>query len=414
MSKHRLVDHPDYVRFWAADTVSLFGTHVTVLALQVLATVNLQASATELGMLDAARWLPYLLVGLIAGVLVDRCRRRPILVGADLARAVLLGLIPLLAALGLMSMPLLIALVVVFGALSLVYDAAHQSYLPRLVPTALLTQANARLEQTSSVARTTGPLTAGWLVTAIGAPLAIMVDAISYLISGLVLARLRTLEQTIRVESPNLRHELREGLAWVYRHRMLAPLAITSHAWFLCTSMVGTVSTYFVLKELGFNASALGLTYALGGVGGVLGAALSGRAVRRFEAGPVIIAGRWLTPVGYALIPLATTGTTGLVLLCGAQFLFGLSIGLDSPVEMGYQQSVTPDRLQGRMNGTMRSLNRGMIVIGAPLGGVLADSLGSRPALWIAVTGLFGQAIAVSCSQLRHARLTDASTQLVS
>jgi MFS family permease len=168
--------------------------------------------------------------------------------------------------------------------------------------------------------------------------------------------------------------------------------------------MVGTVSTYFVLNGLGFDAFALGVTYALGGVGGLLGASLSGWATRRFGAGPVIIAGRWLTPVACALIPLATTGATGLAILCGAQFLFGFSLGIEGPAEMGYRQSVTPDRLQGRMNATMRSLNRGMIVIGAPLGGLLADSLGNRPALWIAVTGLIVQAIAISCSQLRHAR----------
>ncbi|WP_246258255.1 MFS transporter [Amycolatopsis anabasis] len=346
---------------------------------------------------------------MLAGVLVDR-HRRPVLIGADLARAALLGLIPLLAVTGLLSMPVLCALVAVFGALSLVYDAAHQSYLPRLVPAPLLTAANARLEQTSSVAQTAGPMLAGWLVKAIGAPVAILVDAASYLASGLVLATLRTREPVPRAESRDLRRELREGLSWVYRHRMLAPLAVTSHAWFLCTGMVSTVSAVFVLGELGFDAVALGLTYALGGVGGVLGAALSGPATRRFGPGRAIVAGRWVTPVAYGLIPLATTGTAGLVLLCGAQFLFGFSIGLDGPAEMGYRQSVTPDRLQGRMNATMRSLNRGMIVLGAPLGGALADGLGNRTALWIAVTGLIVQAIAISLSPLRHARSPEAES----
>lgn len=221
------------------------------------------------------------------------------------------------------------------------YDAAHQSYLPRLVPTPLLTEANTRLAQTSSVAQTVGPMIAGWLVKAISAPVAILVDAVSYLMSGLVLTTLRTQQRAEPVESRNLRRELREGLSWVYRHRMLAPLAITSHAWLLFTGMVGTISTFFVLDGLGFDAFALGVTFALGGVGGVLGA----------------------------------------------------------------------DRLQGRMNATIRSLNRGMVVIGAPLGGVLADELGNRPALWIAVTGLIGQAIVISCSQLRHARLPDTDAQ---
>jgi MFS family permease len=407
MTDARLRDHPEYVRFWAADAVSMAGTYVTTVALPTLAVLSLRASATEVGVLGAARWLPYLLFGLIAGVLVDRHRRRPILVGADLGRSVLLGMIPLLAVAGLLSMPALIGVVAIFGALSVVYDAAHQSYLPRLVPAPLLTDANARLEQTNAVALTTGPLIAGWLVKAIGAAAAILVDAASYLISGLVLARLRVHEQAVSAETRDLRRELREGLSWVYRHGTLAPLALTTHAWFLFTSMVGTIWPVFVLDGLGFDAFALGVTYALGGVGGLLGAMASGRAVRRFGAGPAIIAARWLTPLGYAVIPLATTGTTGLVLLCGAQLVFGISVSLGSPAELGYRQAVTPDRLQGRMNATMRSLNRGAIVIGAPLGGLLADSLGNRPALWIAVIGLAAQAIAISCSPLRLAGQPD-------
>jgi MFS family permease len=404
MADVRLRDHPEYVRFWAADAVSMAGTYVTTVALPTLAVLSLRASATELGVLGAARWLPYLLFGLIAGVLVDRHRRRPILVGADLGRSVLLGMIPLLAAAGLLSMPALIGVVAAFGALSVVFDAAHQSYLPRLVPVPLLTDANARLEQTNAVALTTGPLIAGWLVKAIGAAAAIMVDAASYLVSGLVLARLRVHEQAISAEARDLRRELREGLSWVYRHRTLAPLALTTHAWFLFSNMVSTIWPVFVLDGLGFDAFVLGMTYASAGFGGLLGAMASGRAVRRFGAGPALIIGRWLTPLGYAVIPLAAMGTTGLVLLCSAQLVFGISVGLAGPAELGYRQAMTPDRLQGRMNATMRSLNRGAIVIGAPLGGLLADNLGYRSALWIAVIGLAAQAIAISCSPLRLAR----------
>ncbi|MFD1047835.1 MFS transporter, partial [Kibdelosporangium lantanae] len=230
----------------------MVGTYVTTLALQVLAVVVLQASATELGVLGGARWLPYLLFGLVAGVLVDRYRRLPILVGTDLARAGLLGLVPLLAAMGVLTMPLLIGIVAVFGALSLVYDAAHQSFLPRLVPAELLTDANARLEQTNSVAQAMGPMVAGWLVRVISAPVAILVDALSYLGSGLVLARLSSPERPTR-EPMNLRAEIREGLAWVYRHPVLKTLALTTHVWFLFNGMVGTVATYFALDELGLD-----------------------------------------------------------------------------------------------------------------------------------------------------------------
>jgi predicted MFS family arabinose efflux permease len=192
---------------------------------------------------------------------------------------------------------------------------------------------------------------------------------------------------------------------------MLAPLAVSSHAWFLFNSMVTTVYVVFVVDGLGFDPFALGVTYAVAGVGAVLGSALAGRVEQRFGVGPGIIIGRWLAPLGYVLIPLASTGSTAIVLLCAAQFLFGLSIGIDGPIEMGYRQTVTPDRLQGRMNATMRSLNRGAIVLGAPLGGALADILGTRPALWIAITGLFLQAVALTGSRFRHAGLPAAAAQ---
>jgi predicted MFS family arabinose efflux permease len=399
-----LVTHAGFVRFWVADTVSLLGTYITALALSILAMHNLQSSNTELGILNAARWMPYLLFGLIAGVLVDRHRRRPILLGADYARAGLLASIPLLTLADALTMPVLIGIVAVFGALSLVYEAAHQSFLPQLVPAPLLTEANARMEQTNSVAQGGGPAIAGWLIQVVGAPLAILVDAVSYLLSGLVLRKLQVPEQ-VSSASRHLGREIREGLSWVYTHRTLAPLALTSHAWFLFNGMAVTVLAPFVYRELGYSESLFGLTLAAIGVGGVVGSSLSTPVVRKLGAGRTMVVGRWVTPVAYALVPFATTGTTGMVLIFTAQFLFGVSIGLPGPAEMGYRQTVTPDRLQGRMNATMRSLNRGMIVLGAPIGGVLSDSLGNRPALWIAVAGLTGQAIAITFSRVRDARL---------
>ncbi|KOX13897.1 MFS transporter [Saccharothrix sp. NRRL B-16348] len=401
-----LLHHKEFVRFWAADTVSLAGTAVTTLALRAVAVLTLGASATEAGLLEAARWLPYLLFGLVAGALVDRVRRRPVLVGTDVARAAVLALVPLAAFTGTLSMPLLIALMVVFGTLSLFYDAAHQSFLPLLVPTERLTEANSRLEQTRAGAQALGPLGAGALVKLIGGPLAVLVDAVSYLVSGLLLATLRTPERP--VEAPpkrDLRGEVREGLRWVYGHEVLRPLALGSHAWFLCTSIAGAAYTMLVLDELRFDAFLYGVTFAVGGVGGLLGASLSGRLGQRFGLGPVIVAARWLTPVGFALAPLATSSTTGFVLLCAAQFVFLLSAILDAPVEMAYRQSITPDRLMGRMNGTTRSANRSMIVFGSVIGGGLADLLGNRAALWIAVVGLVVAALGITFSAVRRARM---------
>ncbi|GAA3436371.1 MFS transporter [Kutzneria kofuensis] len=401
MSTPRLLAAPGFRLFWASDTVSMTGSYVTTVAVPLLALNVLHATGTEFGLLRASTWLPYLLFGLLAGVLVDRCRRKPILIGADLIRFALMGMIPLLAALDRLTMPVLIVLTALIGVLSLAYDAAHQSFLPRLVPTSGLAEANARLLQTNSAAQVAGPALAGALVQVVGAAAAVLVDAASFLVSGLLLARVRVEEPLERPESRNLWQELREGLSWVYRHRMLAPLALTGNVWFFFNAVVTTVLPLYLQWVLHVDSFAFGVLMAVPGAGGVIGALVSTRTGRRFGTGPTIVAGHWLAPLGYLLIPLAGNGIVGLVLVGAAQFVFGFSIGLEGPVAMGYRQAVTPDRLQGRMNATMRSLNRGAIVLGAPLGGVLADWVGIPTALWVGIAGLTVQAVASTLSPLR-------------
>jgi MFS family permease len=405
-----LLQYPGYVRFWVADAVSMAGSSFTGLAIPAIALLTLDVSTTELGILRGAGWLPYLLFGLLAGVHVDRHRRRPLLIGADLARALVLGVIPLAAALDVLSLPLLLGVVFVFGTLSLVYDAAHQSFPPSLVPRPLLTAAYARMEQTSAVAQTGGPALAGAVIKLIGAPVAILVDAVSYLASGLLLATVRPLHPEVATgndQPRHLRREIREGLNWVYRNSTLGPLALTSHLWFVGQGMITTIYLDFALKVLDLGTVLLGVTLAISGVGSVIGATASGWFGRRYGVGPAIIACRWACPIAYVTIPLAGDGTSGLVLLCAGQLLFGLSIGLDSPIEMGYRQSITSPELLGRMNATIRSLNRAAIVIGAPLGGLLADRFGHRQALWIGVAIMVVQAALLQGSRFRHARLTD-------
>jgi MFS family permease len=169
----QLRTHAGFRLFWAASTVSYFGTPITTLAIQVLVVTTLSGSAADVGLVNAARWLPYLLFGVLVGALADRVRRKPLLVGTDLGRAALLCAVPLLAWPGLLSLPMLAPLVAVFGLLSLVNDAAHQSFLPRLLPRDALTRANARLSQSSAAADTAGPAVAGGLVGWLGAPAAV-------------------------------------------------------------------------------------------------------------------------------------------------------------------------------------------------------------------------------------------------
>ncbi|MEY9895421.1 MFS family permease [Catenulispora sp. MAP5-51] len=239
----RLFAYPRYPRFWSADTVSTFGTYITTVALPTLAVLVLKASDTQVGLLNGARWTPYLLFGLLAGVVADRYRRRPILVAADLVRGSLLAVVAVLAALHMVNIYELAAFVFVFGALSLLYDAAHQSYPPRLVPPGSLTVANARLEQTTALARTTGPFIGGSLVAAIGARFSMAIDAVSYLASGLTLATIRVPEPAPQAQARNLEREVREGLRFVYRDPVMRAYALTLHARFFFASIIGTVFT---------------------------------------------------------------------------------------------------------------------------------------------------------------------------
>jgi len=409
----RLGNCPGFLRFWTASTVSGFGTYVTTLAIQVLIVLTLNEGAAGVGLVNAARWLPYMLFGLVAGVLVDRSRRRPLLVTTDLGRGLLLIAIPVLALAHQLSVPVLMGFMAVFGLMSLLHDAAFQSFLPRLVPSHLLTSANARLDQSDAVAQTSGPALAGGLVSLLGAPWAVLVDAASYLISSLLLLRIPVSEPPRRpVSARGIRREAMEGLRWVYLHATLRPLALSTHGWFLCSAVANAVLPPYALRTLGLSPFGLGLALAAGGAGGLIGSLAATRLGSRFGSGRVVIACRAVTAVSWALLALSTEQWSGWALFGGGQLLLGLSLGAENANEMGYRQAVTPDRLQGRMNATMRSINRAMIVIGAPVGGVLGDAIGYRPMIWAATGGFLSVTIALGLSRFRNARIDEAPTVL--
>jgi MFS family permease len=400
-----------FLRFWTASTVSGFDTYITTLAVQILVVVTLHQQAAGVGLVSAARWLPYMLFGVVAGVLVDRSRRRPILIITDLGRGALLIAIPLLAFSHHLSLVVLIVFMAVFGLMSLFNDAAFQSFLPRLVPPSLLTSANARLNQSDAVAQTSGPALAGGLVSLLTAPWAVLIDAATYFISGLLLLRSPVIEPPPTAKSTRkIRADAVEGIRWVYTHPMLRPLALSTHGWFLCSAVTSAVLVPFALRTLGLNAFGLGLSLAAGGLGGLVGSLSATRLGTRFAAGRVVIACRALAALSWAVVALSTNDWGGWVLFGFGQFLFGLSMGAENANEMSYWQAVTPDRLQGRMNATRRSINRSMLVIGAPLGGLLADTIGYRPMLWAAAAGFLTAATALRLSRFRNARLDETPT----
>ena len=302
-----------FARLWTASTASAFGSYITVLAIQVLVVDVLAGDAVDVGLVNAARWVPYLLFGLLAGVLVDRVRRRPVLVATDLLSAVALSAIPVLSATGSLTVGWLAGVMAVFGLCTVVGDAAFQSFVPRLVPTRLLGPAHARLDQSDAVAQASGPAVAGGLVQLLGAPLAVLVDAVSYLVSAVLLI-------TVKVDEPrgesrrrvrDIGPEIREGLRWIYRHATLRPLALSTHAWFACSAVAGAVMTPFALRTLHLSPATLGLALAAAGVGALAGASVAVRLGDRWGAGHVIIGARLGTGTAWGLMAACGAAGTG-------------------------------------------------------------------------------------------------------
>ncbi|GAB2464912.1 MFS transporter [Jatrophihabitans fulvus] len=406
----RLRHRPDFVRFWTAFTVSSFGTYVTTLALSVIVVQVLHEGATEVGVVSAARWVPYLVLGVVAGVLVDRARRRPILVVVDAARGLLLLVIPLLALLDVLSLGSLVAVMVVFGLLSVVNDAAWQSMIPRLVPPRRLPHAHSRLDASDAVAQAGGPAVAGGLVALLTAPGAVVVDAASYLVAAALVGRIRIEEPPGR--RPSLRGigtEAAEGLRWTYAHPVLRWYAAGSHVWFVFWAATGAVVPVFALRTLDLGAAGFGVLTALAGAGAVGGSILAPTLGTRFGPGRVVITGYVAAGLAVGLLVLASPGTWWP--FAAGQLLLGAALGVQNANELGYRQLVTPDRLQARMNANLRSTNRAMIVLGAPLGGLLADAVGLRPVLVVAAGGFVVVGLLVACTPYRRASFDDVAPE---
>ena len=410
-STARVFRLPGFAAFWAASTISGFGSSITQVAIPVLVVSTLAATPLEVGLINAVQFLPYLLFGLIAGVLVDAWRKRSTLIVTSLASCALLLTIPALWLAGYLSLWTVAALLFFFGIAGLLNAAASQSFLPRLAPRRYLVAANARLDQSSTAAQTAGPMLGGALVAALSAPFAVFVDAVSYGVEAALIARIRTEEPRGARRQParNLLCDIREGLAFIYHHRMLGPLAWSTHVWFVANAISLTVFAPFALRALDLGALGYGISLAVAGIGGLLGASLATRSGNRLEAGRSILAGRALIPLAWMVVALApSTAQTGSLASVGVvaagQFVYGLSMGIENANEMGYWQAATPDELQGRVNATRRSANRTMFIVGSLLGGVLATLLGYRPAIWIAAGVFLIAVLVIGLSPFRNAR----------
>jgi MFS family permease len=384
--------HPDFLKLWTGQTISLIGSQVTFLALPLTAVLVLNATAAQMGFLTAAGAIPSLLVGLFAGVWVDRRRRRPILIAADLGRAALLLLIPVAALLGVLCIEYLCVVAFLGGTLGLFFEVAHHSFLPSLVGREQLVEGNSKLEVSDSVSEIVGPGLAGGLVQLVTAPIAIVVDAISFLISALFLGLIQTSEPAPQPsdEQQSIFVQVGKGLGLVSGNALLRAIAGSMSTVHLFNAVLEAVFVLYLTRELGIGPGMLGLIFASGSVGFLVGALLPGQVSRRFGLGSSIIGGLLLVGLSDLLIPLvggSVAVTVKIVVLIAAQFFFGLGLTIFNIGQVSVRQTVTPDHLQGRMNATMSFIAAGSVPLGGLLGGGLGEMIGLRPTLVLAALG---------------------------
>jgi len=401
--------HADFMRLWGAQSISIFGTYITLIALPLLAATTLDASPLEMGVLTAAGSAPFLVMGLFVGVWVDRLRKRPLLIAADIGRAICLLAVPAAALLDVLSIPLLVTVAFVHGILAVLFDVADTTYLPSLVRRDQLVEANGRLELSTSVAQITGPALAGALISLLTAPFALLIDSVSYLGSAIMLRRITHVEPEPVPEShESVRAQIVTGFQIIRRSRVLSALigASTGTAFFGETFMA--IYIFFLAENLGLSAGEIGAIYATGGVGALLGATLSGPVSRRIGAGNTIVLGQAMFGLTGLLVPLAVlVPGFALPLVIASEFLQWGFLILRQVNSASMRQAFTPLPALGRVQATSMLAIQGLKPIGALLGGLLATVIGAAWTLTIAEIGMLLAVTPLLLSPVRRVHTLD-------
>ena len=367
---------------WLAQTVSLLGTQVTLVAFPFVALL-LHGSALDVSLLSAVEFVPILVFGLPAGAWVERLPLRRVMLVADAARAVALAVVPVAYAAKVLTLPLLFAVAFVVGLGTLFFDVAQMSYLPRVVTDDQLADGNAKLEGSRSFAQLGGPTVGGFLIQLVAAPTAVLVDAVSY--AGSFVTLLFVPERG-RVEAPErdgqggLRGEIGEGVRFVLGHRLLRPLAMCDATANLAFAAILALQVFYGARVLDLGSGAIGVVLAVGNAGGMAGALVCGPLSKRVAPGALLIGSIVLFTAGAAALPLAT-GEIGFGV---GLFVIYVGVVVYNITTVTLRQVITPDRLLGRMNATLRFIEWGTLPLGAALGGLLVAPVGLRGVLWLA------------------------------
>ena len=397
--------HRGFLHLWGAQATSAFGTRIGREAIALSAVMLLGSGPLDLAWLNLAMSLPYLIFGLAAGVLIDRVRRRPLLIATDLIRAVLLATIPIAAWLGGFSLAQLLVVVFVVMSCSLVFDSAHLAYTPTLIEKRWLLDANAKQESTAAASEIVGPPIGGLLVQVLGAPVAILCDAVSYVASALLLWRLP--HDEARPDSHSARvtwDDLKVGFRIIFRHRLFRPLALAKIIRAICGGAIGAFYVLYLFRDLQVSPAALGIIVGCGGAAALAAAIVTTRIAAVTPAGPGMIVGIAAAALGHVLLPLAGffVGTWLVIpLLVLGQLISDFGLAYAFSLERALRQHHIDNAVLGRAAVVISMCGNVPGPIGAILAGVFAERFGLTPVLWACVAGYALSLPVLLCSRVR-------------
>jgi MFS family permease len=412
-----LVRHPDFMKLWTAETISVFGSQISALAIPVVAILILHVSPFEVALLGTIEFLPFILFTLPAGAWVDRLRRRPIMIVGDLGRALVLSSIPLAFALDVLTIWQLYVVGFVTGTLTVFFDVSNQSYLPSIVERDDLVEGNSKLQISQSAAQIAGPGIAGLLIEVVKAPFAILLDALSFLLSAFFVFLIRKPEPPVihaadltGERRPSIVTEVRQGLSFVLRNPSLRAISAGTATSNLFGSIGFAIYALYVLdpRYLALSPGQLGLVFAVGNVGSLLGAVFANRIARWLGLGPTIVASLFVGGLFTLFIAIAPPHEAAIPFLIVGGIFGGLSQMVYNINQISFRQAICPPRMQGRMNATVRFLVWGTMPVGSIIGGVLATAIGVHETIWIAAVLGFVPAIFPLLSPVRKLRVMPA------
>ncbi|MFI1436819.1 MFS transporter [Streptomyces lydicus] len=394
----------DFRLLLAGAAAGQLGAQVTLVALPLVAVLQLHAPAFQVGLLTAAETAAFLLVGLPAGAWVDRMRKLPLLIRADVVRAVAMASIPLAAVADVLTMAQLYVVALITGVATVFFDVAHQSFLPQLLPKEQLVAGNGALETIRSSAQVAGPGIGGGLVQLLGAPLAIVADATGYAVSALFLWRIKRPEPRPQpVPGASLRKEVGEGLRFVFGHPLLRVIATATGLANLFSAVLMATQAVFLVRVLGLAPGAVGLVLSAAAIGGLAGALCAGPLAARLGGARLIWLSALVTGPFALLWPLSGPGAGALLFALGSGVVFFGAV-VYNVAQVSFRQALCPPRLLGRMNATLRFVMWGTLPLGALAGGALADAFGARVALVWCAAGFLAVPLPLLLSPLRRMR----------